>query len=211
MDLAKISPTIPKEVIEWSDKHATTYNFMFVSILSYRYGEIVERTFGTRRYAMCGVKITEVRRRATGKHGTIIKNLLYGGYSGYIPVFESEDRYSHNSWHLRVFSKEDFDIWYDASAPCNFSYICLNYELLGKTEEFKYCGYSQGDVIEYLNKYRENPMVEVFGKMRLPLSSMLIKRAENDKAFRAFLYQNIDDVRRYGARSTVMVMTTRCE
>ena len=202
MDLAKIPLAIPKEVQAWAEKHATSYNFMFVSLLSYRYGEIVERTFGTRRYAKSGVKITEVRRRATGEHEAIVKNLLYGGMAGYVPVFEKEDRYSHNGWHSLVFSKEDFDQWYEPSAPCNFWCVCLNPELVRKTEEFKYCGYSQGDVIEFLNAYRENPMVEVFGKMRLPLSSILMKKAEKDKRFRTFLCKNVDDARRYGSRAT---------
>lgn len=202
MDLTKIPSTIPKEVRDWSEKHANNFSFSFVSFLSYRYGEIVERSFGTRRYAKGGVKITEVRRRATGKHDTIVKNLLYGGMTGYIPVFESEDRYSHNSWRCLVFSKEDFDKWYGSSAPCKFWCVCLNPELLGKVEEFKYCGYSQGDVIEYLNKYRENPTVELYGKLKLPLSSMLMKKADKDKRFRTYLYKNVDDVRRYGAHAT---------
>lgn len=203
MNLTKIPSAIPKEVREWSEKHASKYNFTFVSLLSYRYGEVVERTFGTRRYAKAGVKITEVRRRATGEHEAIVKNLLYGGMAGYVPVFEKEDRYSHNGWRCLIFGKEDFDQWYDTSAPCNFWCVCLNPELLGNIEEFKYCGYSQGDVIEFLNKYRENPMVELFGKMRLPLSSMLMKKADKDKRFRAFLYKNVDVARRYGSRATV--------
>lgn len=203
MNLEKIPSAIPKEVREWAEKNATNWCFSFVSFLSYRYGEVVERTFGTRKYSKRGVKITEVRRRATGKHDTIVKNLLYGGYSGYIPVFDREDRYSHNSWHCLVFSKDDFDQWYETSAPCNFYCICLNPELLGKTEEFKYCGYSNGDVIEFLNTYRENPMVEVFGKLKLPLSSMLMKKAEKDKRFRTFLYKNAEIARRWGSRATV--------
>lgn len=203
MDLTKIPSTIPKEVREWSEKHASKYNFTFVSFLSYRYGEIVERSFGTRRYAKDGVKITEVRRRATGEHAPIIKNLLYGGMAGYVPVFEKEDRYSHNGWRCLIFKKEEFDQWYEPSAPCNFWCICLNPELLGKIEEFKYCGYSQGDVIDFLNRYRENPMVEVFGKLGLSLSSMLMKKADKDKMFRTFLYKNVNDTRRYGPRATV--------
>ena len=203
MDLTKIPSTIPKEVREWSEKHANKWSFSFVSILSYRYGEIVERSFGTRRYAKDGVKITEVRRRATGEHDTIVKNLLYGGMAGYVPVFDREDRYSHNGWRCLIFSKEDFDQWYGASALCNFWSVCLNPELLGKIEEFKYCGYSQGDVIEYLNEYRKNPMVEVFGKLRLPLSSTLMKKADKDKRFRTFLLKNVVDVQRYGPRATI--------
>ena len=202
MNLEKIPSSIPKEVREWSEKHASNC-FSFVSVLSYRYGEVVERSFATRRYAKGGVKITEVRRRATGKHVAIVKNLLYAGMAGYIPVFEREDRYSGNSWHCLVFSKEDFDKWYECSAPCNFWCVCLNSELLGKIEEFKYCGYSQGDVIEYLNKYRENPMVEAFGKLYLPLSSILMKKADKDKRFRTFLYKNVNDARTYGPRATV--------
>lgn len=77
MDLSKITASIPREISEWGEKNATNRGFAFVGILSYRYGEIVERTFAVRRYAKKGVLITEVRRRATGDTKAIVKNLLF--------------------------------------------------------------------------------------------------------------------------------------
>lgn len=204
MDLIEIRADIPNIVREWGENNATNTGFSFVSILIYRYGEIVERAFALRRYAKKGLRITEVRRRATGKNYTVVKNLLYSHFCGYIPVFESEDRYvTNNGWKLKVFGKEDFDIWFESDLPCNFYTLCLNKEILKGIDEFKYCGYSGGDVIEYLNKYRENPLIEFFGKFDLPLSPLLISQAKKDKRFKVYLSKNITDVRCYGSRATI--------
>ena len=203
MDLSKVTTTIPEEVYKWSEKNAGAY-FSFVSVLSYRYGEIIERSFAIRKYAKKGILITEVRRRATGNNTTIVKNLLFSRFGGYIPVFEKENRRSYcQGWNLPVFSEDDFDEWYEANMPCKFYCICLNKNLLTEIEEFKYCGYSCGDVIDYLNKYRQNPMVEYFGKFDLPLSSSLISKADKDKKFKSFLMKNASDVRRFGTQATV--------
>ena len=204
MDLSKITTSIPKEISEWGEKNATNRGYAFVGILSYRYGEIVERTFAIRRYAKKGVLITEVRRRATGNSRPIVKNLLFSQMGGYIPVFECEDKYHRSyGWNLPVFYKEDFGVWYEAPLPLNFYTLYLNAEMLTEIDEFKFCGYSCGDVIDYLNKYRQNPMVEYFGKLDLPLSSALIFKADKDKRFKTFLLKNVSDVRSYGTQATI--------
>ena len=201
MDLSKIRSDIPRAVKEWCEGNANNAHFSFVSVLSYRYGEIVERTFGARRYAKKGVQITEVRRRATGNHKTIVKNLLYSRMCGYIPVFENKDRYSACSgWRCLVFPKEDFDVWYESD--CDFFTSCLNADMLKEIDEFKYCGYSNGDVIKYLNEYRKCPLIEFFGKLNFPLSPLLISRANKDKRFCAYLYKNAPSVRAHGAKAT---------
>lgn len=203
MDLSKIKSDIPRAVYEWGKQNAGAH-FSFVCVLSYRYGEVVERAFGIRRYAKKGVLITEVRRRATGENQTIIKNLLYSRFCGYVPVFEKEDRYAYRQgWNLPVFPKEDFDIWYEPNLPCDFYTVCLNKEMLKEIDEFKYCGYSSGDVIEYLNEYRKRPCIEFFGKLDLPLSPLLISKAEKDKQFRNYLLKNASDVRTFGTRATL--------
>lgn len=203
MDLSKITTTIPKEVYKWSEEKAGA-RFSFVSLLSYRYGEIIERSFAIRKYHKKGIMITEVRRRATGNNTTIVKNLLYNRFSGYVPVFERQNkRSSYQGWNVPVFFEDDFDKWYNADLPCNFYCICLNKELLTEIDEFKYCGYSCGDVIDYLNKYRKNPMVEYFGKFDLPLSSSLISKADKDKRFKTFLLKNATDIRRFGTQATI--------
>ena len=203
MNLSKITASIPKEIYKWSEENAGMH-LSFIALLSYRFGEIVERTFAVRRYAKKGVLITEVRRRATGNAKAIVKNLLFSRMGGYIPVFECEDKYHRSyGWNLPVFYKEDFDVWYEASMPLNFYTLYLNVEMLTEIDEFKYCGYSCGDVIDYLNKYRQNPMIEYFGKLDLPLSSALISKADKDKRFKTFLLKNASDVRTYGVKATV--------
>ena len=203
MDLTRIKNDIPSEVREWAEQNAGNTSFSFVSVISYRYKEIVERTFSARRYAKKGVLITEVQRRATGNNHTVIKNLLFTSYSGYIPVFEKEDRYEGCGWYCKVFEKTDFDRWYTVDAPCGFYNVCLNKDFLTKIEEFKYCGFSGGDVIKYLNEYRKNPMIEFFGKLDLPISSTLISKAQNDKQFRMYLYKYASKVRAYGPQATI--------
>lgn len=119
-------------------------------------------------------------------------------------MFECEDKYHRSyGWNLPVFYKEDFDVWHEASLPLNFYTLYLNADILADIDEFKYCGYSCGDVVDYLNKYRQNPMVEYFGKLDLPLSSVLISKADKDKRFKTFLLKNASDVRTYGTQATI--------
>ncbi len=204
MDLQKIKNDIPALVKEWGEANARNTGYDFVDYLQYRYGEIIARTFAMRRYAKKGVLITEVRRRATGKSRTVVKNLLYCAGAGYIPVLQKENKYSHSGgYSILIFPKEEFDVWDYEFTPCCFYSRCINPEILLDIEEFKYCGYQNGDVINYLSDYRKNPMLELFGKLDLPLSVKLINKAEKDKQFRKFLFLNAESVRLYGVTATI--------
>lgn len=202
MDLKNISKDIPQIVIDWAEKNAVT-NKSFVSVLNYRDGEVIERTFATRRYKKDGVKITEVRRRATGETATLVKNLTFCTMGGYNPVFVAKDIISRSGWGYKVFEKEWFDRWDYAAMPINIDCKVLNKDMLTSIEEFKYCGYWGGDVIEYLNKYRENPIVELFGKLHMSCSASLIKLASKNKAFRKYVFKNSNDIKSYGPQATV--------
>lgn len=195
MNLQKIKNDIPKAVKQWADQNANNYK-NYVSILSYRYGEIVERTFAVKRLNS-GSKITEVRRRATGNHETIVKNIYFTYLGGYTPVFEPKNC-GYN------FYKDEFDKWGEVYPQYfQFESKCLNADILTTIDEFKYCGYKSGDVIKYLNEYRKNPLVEFIGKLDLPLSPMLMKKLEKDNQFKKFVFKNIDVVRKYGVSATV--------
>lgn len=197
MDLKKIKNDIPKAVKEWAEQNAQTTHKSFVSIILYRYGEIVERTFAVREFAKKGVMITEIRRRATGKHETFVKNIYFTRLGGYTPVFEAR-----NCGYY--FLKSEFEQWYEAYPQYfQFESVLLNADILTDIEEFKYCGYSGGDIIKYLNEYRNNPMIEYFGKLNLPISHLLISKMEKDKRFRTFVFKNIEDVKKYGSQATV--------
>ena len=205
MDLRTIKNDIPLMVKEWGEENARNTGFSFVGVLEYHNGEIVERAFALRRYAKKGVLITEVRRRATGCAEVIVKNLTFAGMPGYIPIFECKDKIARygGGYTYKVFAKEAFDVWDKEAFKTNFSYSCLNKEMLAEIEEFKYCGFSGGDVISYLNAYRENHLIEFFGKLKLRLSPLLISEAEKDKAFRKFLFKNAEECNHFGARATL--------
>lgn len=201
MELRKISNNIPQMIYDWAEVNAAS-NKQFVSMLSYLDGEMIERAFGVKRYKNKGIRVTEVRRRSTAEGYTLVKNLTYG-MAGYNPVFEKKDIVSRSSgWGIKIFDKEWFDRWDIAAMPINFDCRCLNTEIITQVEEFKYCGYSGGDVIEYLKQYRDNPLIEFFGKCSLSISSSLITMASKDKRFRNFIGKNAEDVRRYGPQAT---------
>lgn len=204
MDLTRISGRIPKEVIEYAEKNAFNTQTLFVAFLQIRYGVIVERTFACRRYKN-GVKITEVRRRCSdGKSKPVMKNLLYGNIAGYRAVYEPEDKVSRSyGFSYKVFSKEDFDVWHKMDYDTNFYCIYLNTELIFQIPKYKYCGYTNGDVIQWLKRYEEDPGIEMFGKFRIPLSPVLTTKARKEKPFRKWLMKNAYDVRLYGVNAAV--------
>ena len=205
MNLRKINDRIPKEIIAWAEESAESTRSKFASYIVYRYGEIVERIFATRKYSRGGVKITEVIRRDTsGRSRTITKNMTYSQLAGYSPQYERKDRVASNGWGYRTFNKEWFDVWYDvydSFLPPNRKVI--NPEILAGIEEFKYCGYSSGDIVSYIRAYRKNKGVEFIGKLDLPLSKALIKKCEGDKSFRSYLYKNHQSVRPMGVRALI--------
>ncbi len=204
MELTKIPNDIPDEVQKWGEEHASSTGYTFASIICYFEGEIIERAFGMRRYKKDGVRITEVRRRGTGETKTWIKNIIYYFMAGYTVVFKKEDRFTRScGYPIKTFYKEDFDIWFPSTGYDNFFCTCINGDLLKSIDEFKYCGYSGGDVIDYLNKYRKSPMLEFFEKLHLPASTLLINKAKKDKAFRTFLLKNIEEVRKFGPKIAV--------
>lgn len=206
MDLKKIKvEKFPKRVLEFCEKTASNTSSKFCAYLEHIDGEIVERSFGYRMYKKNGLRITEVLRCATGSgSSTIVRNLVYASTAGYIPVWSAEDKYGgQNGWRYKVFSKEDFDKWEKAGAHIGFSYVTINPEMIFEIPEFKYCGYSGGGVINYINAYRKDKSVEFFGKMGLSLSSVLMKKAKSDGKFRRFLLENHNAIALYGTQAAL--------
>ena len=203
MNLRDIRNDIPQAVKEAAGKYAHNHGFTYISFLEEKDGEIVERTFGSRKYKHgTELKITEVMRRSTCDEKAITKNLILQGCAGYITVFNKEDRYATNrgySWV--VFGHDDYDIWYDWSPAPQMHRIYVNADMLKETKEFKYCGFSCGDVINYLNAYRKNKHIEYFGKHGLPLRTRLMRLCERDKHFRKFAAENADAIFLYGVQA----------
>ena len=194
---------IPSQVKKWCDEHVNQGKY-FVSYIEYIDGEILERVFASRRYKGKGVAITEVYRDATGSTAPAYKNLTYSKMAGYTPIFKPEDRYQYQGgWGFMVFSKDDYDQWDSPIMPMNFGRVYLNTDLLKTIPEFKYCGYSGGDLITYLNNYRKDNSIEMFGKMGLPLSPILINKAKKDKQFRRFLWEHDNEIAIYGIQAAL--------
>jgi hypothetical protein len=206
MNLAKIKvEKFPKRVLDFCEETAVNTSSRFCAYLEYINGEIVERSFGYRRYAKHGVRITEVLRCATGSGSpTISRNLVYASMGGYIPIWSAEDKYGGQAgWRYKVFAKEDFDVWEKAGAHIGFSFVTINPEMIFEIPEFKYCGYSGGGVISYINAYRKDKSVEFFGKMGLSLSPILMKKAKADGKFRRFLFENHNAISLYGTQAAL--------
>ena len=207
MDLSKIMVNdIPEEVTVWCDTHASNTAFTYGAYYEYIRGEVVERIFATRRYKKYGVRIREISRCATGhKSAHIVRDFIYNNFGTYVPLFEAEDKYCHCSgWGYKVFDKGDFGKWSPSNGHCGFGFVSINAAIVLDIPEFKYCGYNgNGGLISYLNAYRKDHDVEFFGKMGIPLSPILIRKAKKDKQFRRFIYDNRNGVALYGAQATL--------
>lgn len=194
---------IPQEVSEWCERCVGTQK-RFASYLQYIDGEIVERVFAARLYKGKGLRITEVFRDATGKAAPVLKNLTYSKMAGYTPIFEPKDVYCRSGGYpFKVFGKEDFDVWDNPAMPMGMWRTYVNAEMLKTIDEFKYCGFTGGDVIGYLNSYRRDNSVEFIGKLGLPLSPVLMEKMKKDKQFRRFVMDHHNEVALYGVQATV--------
>lgn len=205
MDLQKIKvKEIPEEVKQWCEAHASTTGFTYGAYFEYIKGEVVERLFATRRYTKHGVRIREVARYGTGKSFAIARDIIYSQYAGYTPVWEKKAVYrSLQGWRYRVFEEDDFGKWYRQDRCIGVGYVEINPSMVFEIPEFKYCGYSGGGLIQYLNAYRKDKNVEFFGKMGLYLSPILIKKAKADAQFRRFLWDNHKAVSLCGVQATL--------
>lgn len=204
MDILKIPLDFPQPVLEWIDTNCTnvTNRHQYCAYLTVIDGEIVERTFACREYKNGQKKYTEVRRRATGTEKVYVKNLTFSMW-GNTPVYENKiKRCSSRGYSFIVFDKDDYDKWYEADS-CNLWYDVINPEILKTVEEYTYCGFKGGDLIEYLKKYKEHKNVEIFSKLNIPLNISLIKKAEKDKRFQNYLCKNREQIAKYGAQATV--------
>lgn len=205
MDILKIPLDFPQPVLEWIDTNCTniTNRHQYCAYLTVIDGEIVERTFACREYKNGQKKYTEVRRRSTTDEKIFVKNLIRTYAAGYIPVYEKKTKKSNmQGWSYTVFEADEYDEWYESNI-CNLYYDVINPEILEKVEEYKYCGFKGGDLIEYLKIYKEHKSLEMFGKLNLPIQISLIKKAEKDKSFQRYLCKNKEKVIVYGAQATV--------
>lgn len=200
MDLMFKAP-IPGEIWNWAIDNAGGTS-KFVNYIEYREGEVVLRIFAVQHKKRDVVRATEVMRRATGTEESVVKNLTHS-YCGHYPVYEAKEKVG--TYGMVIFEPGEFDLWQINNGivkplPSWYTNLAELFEI----DEFKYCGYSGGyDLIEYLNQYRKDRSIEFFGKLGIPLSKTLMRRAKKDGKFRKFLAQNAPDISIYGSKATV--------
>ena len=202
LDKLKLTP-FPDEVMAWCQEHSRSEATSFVAWFEYIDGEIIERDFATRK-KKGRIYVTEVLRCSTRDGEIIVKNLLFSYTAGYRAVYEAGDVYSRSQgWSYKVFDGSDFDVWDRACQHIGYCVYELNAKMVFDIPEFKYCGYSGGGLISYLKKYRKDPSVEMFGKLGLTLSPVLMKKAKNDGKFRRFLFENHRGIQQYGTQAAI--------
>lgn len=199
MDLT-YKANIPGEVWEWGIDNAGSTS-RYVNFLEYREGELVMRIFAIQHKKHDVLRATEVIRRATGTDNQVVKNFTHSLYCR-APVYQSEDKYG--TYGFMIFKASEFDEWKIDDTKIGVTSFFTNLDALFEIDEFKYCGYSGGmDIIKYLNEYRKNHAVEMFGKLGIPPSSSLMRRAEKDRQFRRFLVDNACDISMFGPKAAI--------
>lgn len=202
LDKLKLA-AFPDEVMDWCRENSRSQATSFVAWFEYIDGEVVERAFATRR-KKGEVFVTEVLRSSTKDGCVIVKNLLYTPVAGYRAVYEGKDVVSSSyGWSYKIFDAKYFDVWEEAGAYIGFCFLELNPKMVFDIPEFKYCGYSGGGLINYLKRYRQDPSIEMFGKLGLSLSPVLMKKAKTDGRFRRFLFENHKAVEPCGVQATM--------
>lgn len=192
----------PASVVDYIYKNAITYN-QYVTYLEDHMGELVFRTWAYRKYTT-GIKYVEVERKQLHSEMAVNRNIYFTQMGGYHPVYEpktcaSGNWYGYTYYH---FNAENYNTWF-CEKPMGLNTVILNSEMIFDMDEYEYCGYTIGDLKEYLLAYEKDHRVEYFGKMGLIYSKLLMNQVKKDKAFIRFLSANVNDINRYGSQAAV--------
>lgn len=192
------------EVIDYI-YHNLSNQTKYVSLLYMIGDEPVVRTWGFRENSKGKVMYTEVERKALHLEYAIRKNCYLTAMSGYKVMYEPKTVASGN-WYgytYYCFDGNDFDKWFHEKQMGICTHL-LGIDKLFECEKWEYCAWSsEYDLFHYLLKYEKEPMVEYFGKAKIPISSTLINKAKKDRQFAKYLVANAKDVRAYGAQATI--------
>ena len=200
----------PQDVLEYMEKHADKRCNVYVGFVEIVDGDVVQRTFACKLDKFENLMKTEVERKSIECKKAITRNIYLTEMSGYRPVYEKKDVYSSGTWygyHIQRFYASDWNYWVEYDSPMGLYNPVINLEKFKENEAYKYCGYQSlslnGDLIEYLRKYKDNKSVEYFGKLGLKPAPSLVSRASKDKQFARFVVDNAENVRKYGPQATV--------
>lgn len=184
--------TIPQIIRDYALKHK--YNqTSYVRYLQIFEGDLMMRTFGFRDTIKEGFELTEIERRLLHKDGTIRRNCYLTSMSGYRVVYRPQTHANSSSWYgyyYSYFDGSNFDKWFHEPKQMGIYAPVVNKEMIFDIDKYKYCGYSSGDLFEYLLMYEQDPKIEYFGKLGIYPAKTLTRKAAKDKGFMKFLVEN---------------------
>ena len=159
-------------------------------------GQILFRTFATKKTKKYGFHLMEVIRELTGQK-TMFRRLMYCSMMG--------------GWQVEFDGELSEWISIDISERPGVTSHLVNPELVKQVERFKYCGWTEGTgggLANYLHTWLDNPGVEYFGKLGIIPRKSLVARAAKDGNFRKFLRTLSPEDRLwanlYGANAIIM-------
>ena len=186
MNLKEIAEFTPEEVRQYAWKEAQI-NTRYVGWLDFCDCELFIRVYAFRETKSYGFQIREVIRENI--EDLCARDMYLTGCSGWKVVYTPERKASSNWYGYNYYSirEEDFGVWaYENKV--GVTYTILNLERLYEGK-YKYCGYQNGNLFEYLRAYEEDPHIEFFGKLGIKPSKSLVKKCQKDKGFAHFLWQ----------------------
>lgn len=185
----------PKEIEEYAfspERAAGSNNY--IGWLEVVDGEVMFRLFAFRKYKKKETDLTEVLRRMPGEKKWLLKDAYFTYYAGWHIDYGNDDH-----WYIET--DEWFRWWFQV----------LNIEVL-KNTKYKYCGYSErGDLVTYLERYEQEPLIEFFGKIDIYPEKSLVKKAQADKGFCSFLKSKAREVRDYGPQAAICAYNKHLE
>ena len=190
MNLKEIREYTPKEVRDFAWKEAQM-NTRYVGWLDLCEGELFIRVYAFRETKSYGFQLREVIRENI--EDLVARDMYLTGCAGWKVVYKPERKRSTNWYGYNYYSiqEEDFGVWaYEGKVGVHYTILNLDKLYEGK---YKYCGYQNGNLFEYLRAYEKDPQIEFFGKIGIRPSKLLISKCKKDKGFAHFLWQNKDD------------------
>ena len=202
--LTELPDILPKKVITYARKHVSQARTDFVDYVCREHSGLLIRTYAYKCQFRAGkpllnkLQIREILRRRTGDPGYAVRDLyrIWTGMGDPWRVAWTPTRKGGGyatQWYNANFC-DDWDTWYydthEADRP-NLHRFCINREVV--REKYPYCGYptdSGWDIIDYVSMWLNDPKIEFFGKAGIHPKKALVKKAEKDKAFAAYLMKN---------------------
>ena len=194
-------------------RHPDQKGFLrFYAYLTRNDGELVKITVAVRnRYKKWHCK--QVAMHGIHSDKSWVKDMIFHYIAGYKVGWFYEGLSKYKNWYESQEWGWGEDKMFDPYAPI------VNIDYLTKYPEYKYSAYElyKGvDIFRYLRVYEEHPGVEMLVKIGLEEythNSTIIKKCEQDKSFRKWLFKNAEAlrIRRYYVQAVLFAYNRKMD